>query len=130
MLHESGMPGPTGLPGDTQTGFANLIGGCPGGSDGTNGGGGGGAVQLVSFTNISIVGAVSVGGGGGNSQGVGARAGISSSKRRPFPSRAWSRRTAAVVARALRWQRTVASEDRQRSVHRAWAYMAAQAQPE
>ncbi len=75
ILHNSGVPGPTGLPGDTETGFASLIGGCPGGSDGTSGGGGGGAIQLVSFANISIVGGVSVGGGGGNSQGGGGSGG-------------------------------------------------------
>lgn len=75
FIHVSGMPGPTGLPGDTETGFGGLIGGCPGGSDGTNGGGGGGAVQLVSFSNVSIVGAVSVGGGGGSARGGGGSAG-------------------------------------------------------
>lgn len=76
--------GGTGAAGAAQTGFAPLVGGCPGGSglDSSgalvgSGGGGGGAMQLVSATRIVVTGSalIDVGAGGGDPFGGGGSGG-------------------------------------------------------
>lgn len=75
---------PEGSPGQSQSGFVPLVGGCRGGSvktiaSGTLlGGGGGGAVQIVSAQGIALtqLGVIDVGGGGGESDAGGGSGGL------------------------------------------------------